>query len=199
MCKGLNIEFIQLFGILNGDDVASCESFIAHQIIERVGFDVQPFDGIVTVDIARCSYGNNMRTFGQNFEGDWTVNFAFGISMEIHFGQLFRVEFLSGYGITTCEGHAWWFLTLTRGADILTEFLEKRNNSGELEDDPIRRAVRMFDRKESDTAAVEGQPTEISIDFGGAFVTTEGVFPFLERTKRWHRARTVLKLTVVVR
>jgi hypothetical protein len=69
-----------------------------------------------------------------------------------------------------------------RGDDVLTEFLEKWNNSGQFEDDPIRRAVGMFDWKESDAAAVEGQTTKISIHFGGAFVTAEAILPFLQRT-----------------
>ena len=64
MGECLNVELVEVLRILNGDDIVACERFVGQKIGEVVHFEVQAFDRIVTVDVARRAYGNDVRALG---------------------------------------------------------------------------------------------------------------------------------------
>ena len=161
MGERLNVELVEIFRILNDDDVVASERFVRHQIVERVRLDVQTFDGIETVNVARRANGDDVRTFREHFERHGTMNFSFGVSMKVDLDQLFRFQLFTGDRIST-------------------EFLQKRNDGGEIEDDSIRCAVRILRREKRNTATVERQTTKIAGCLIRAFETTERIFPFLK-------------------
>ena len=68
----------------------------------------------------------------------------------------------------------------TRESGEPTEFLDERNDGGEIENDAIRCAVGIFDRLKGNTTAGEGQTAKVGVGFRRTLVATEGVFPFLK-------------------
>ena len=101
MGECLDVEFVEILRILNGDDVVAREGLVGQEIGEVVHFEVQAFDRVVTVDVARGAYRDDVRALGEDFEGDGTVDFALGIAMEVQFDQLFGFELLAGDRIAT--------------------------------------------------------------------------------------------------
>uniref|UniRef100_A0A6B0V688 Uncharacterized protein n=1 Tax=Ixodes ricinus TaxID=34613 RepID=A0A6B0V688_IXORI len=99
--KARNVEFFQVSGVLQGNDVLPRERFVRQQVLEVLGAQIELIDGFVREHVARRFDGDDVRVFGEHLVEDRTVVLAFRVLDEVEAYQFLGFDGLSGGRIDT--------------------------------------------------------------------------------------------------